>query len=72
MSPDSGEWGSTFRYSQYKRFAYDISLGYQVYRWLGIDGSFHRVSLDREQGGPLALNNAQWVQLGVNFHFGRR
>lgn len=71
-SPFGGSWGSTTRYRRSGTFGISVSGGFQFKSWLGVVGSIHRVDLGENEGEPLPLNDAQWVQLGVIFHFGRR
>ncbi|WP_257311291.1 hypothetical protein [Geothrix fuzhouensis] len=71
-SPFGGTWASTVRYRQYRRLGISANAGYQFKPWLGVVGSVHHVNLGKEQGEPFPLDKAQWLQLGVIFHFGRR
>jgi hypothetical protein len=71
-SPFSGSWGSTTRYRRSRKFGVSASGGFQFKPWLGVVGSIHHVGLGENEGEPLPLNNAQWAQVGVIFHFGRR
>ncbi|MDP1830776.1 MAG: hypothetical protein Q8K67_01870 [Geothrix sp.] len=71
-SPFGGTWGSTSRFQQYRKLGISANGGYQFKPWLGIVGSIHHVNLGDDQGEPLPLKSAQWLQLGVLFHFGRK